>query len=334
MVAFYVEASDPLRWTNQFPVNPITPGVDGQRRECLVRWGDPIPVAAFSTYRLWMSAVNVNAYVNRPALSNHDVDGTMIVNNNRPIYNVGSHYSNSPYHQGQNGSPVTGSTHFVLDLPLDDKYLGENNFNKVHAPGNGGFGDPSLMREQIAYYLTRKLGLPYLHRRFVAMYVNGTRKGGADRLQEDTQRPGGELIDEFFPDETEGRLFKLQPWFEFDDVTVTGGGSAGFDNEMWCTLTRNLSTNAHKIARYRQNWLTRSADKTANDYTNVIAIIEAASLPTTHPAYWQNLGALDRRGSVGAHFCHRACRRQLGQLRRRERAEHVWLQARPAENGS
>jgi hypothetical protein len=292
MIAFYVEAADALRWTNQFPVNAIVAGVDGQRRECMLRWGDPIPVAAFSTYRLWMSTANVNAYVNRPALSNYDVDGTMIVNNNRPIYNVGSHYSNSPYHQGQNGSPVTGSTHFVINLPLDDKYLGENNFNKVHAPGNGGFGDPSLMREQIAYYLTRKLGMPYLHRRFVAMYVNGTRKGGADRLQEDTQRPGGELINEFFPDETEGRLFKIQPWFEFDDVTVTGGGSAAFDNEMWCTMTRNLSTNAHKIARYRQNWLTRSADKTALDYTNVIALTEAASLPTSHPAYWQNLGGL------------------------------------------
>jgi hypothetical protein len=292
MVSFYVESSDAQLAKSQFPVNAVAVQVDGQRRECLVRWGDPIPVAAFSTYRLWMSAANVSAYINRPALSNHDVDGTMIVNNNRPIYNVVSHYSNSPYHQGQNGSPVTGSTHFVINLPLDDKYLGADNFNKVHAPGNGGFDDPTLMREQIAYFLTRKLGMPYLHRRYVAMYVNGNRKGGANALQEDTQRPGGELIDEFFPDETEGRLYKLQPWFEFDEVSVTGGGGAAFDNEMWCTLTRNLSTNAHKIARYRQNWLTRSADKTANDYTNVIAIIEAANQPTSSPAYWQNFSGL------------------------------------------
>jgi len=292
MVSFYVGATDARLATSQFPVGAVLTAVDGQRRECLIRWGEPIPTAAFSSYRLWMSAANVSAYMNRPALSNHDVDGTMIVNNNRPIYNVVSHYSNSPYHQGQNGSPVTGSTHFVINLPLDDKYLGADNFNKVHAPGNGGFDDPSLMREQIAYFLTRKLGLPYLYRRYVAMYVNGTRKGGDNRLQEDTQRPGGELIDEFFPDETEGRLFKLQPWFEFDDVNVTGGNVAGFDNESWCTFNRNLSTNAHKLTRYRQNWLTRSADKTANDYTNVIAIIEAANQPTTSPQYWQNFSGL------------------------------------------
>src|SRR5204862_4546948 len=133
-------------------------------------------------------------------------------------------------------------------------------------------------------------------RRFVAMYINGTRKAGGnagpDALMEDTQRPGGEMIEEFFPDESEGKLHKNQPWFEFDDVTVTGGGSAGFDNRFWCTLVPSLSTNAHKITRYRQNWLSRSTDVTANDYTNVIALINAASLPTTHPAYWQNLSGL------------------------------------------
>jgi hypothetical protein len=300
MVSFYVEAADTRNATNQFPVAAITPTPDGQRRECLVRWGDPMPVSAFSTYRMWLSRANVNSYVNRPGLSNQDVDGTMIVNNNRPIYNMKSHYSNSPYHQGQNATPESGGQHFTIHLPLDDKYLGTENFNKVHAPGNASFEDNNWIREQSAYWFMRKAGLPYLYRRMVAMYVNGTRKAGGnagpDALMEDTQRPGGELIDEFFPDETEGRLYKLQPWFEFDDVNVTAGGGAGFDNERWCTMDPNRSTNSvtgpHKIARYRQNWLTRSADKTANDYTNVIALINAANIPTTNPVYWQNLSGL------------------------------------------
>ncbi|HEY0551736.1 MAG TPA: lamin tail domain-containing protein, partial [Verrucomicrobiae bacterium] len=297
MISFYVEAADALRATNQFPANAIVTAVDGQRRECLVRWGDPIPVSAFATYRIWMSRANVNTYINRPALSNQDVDGTMVVNNNRVVYNMFSHYSNSPYHQGQNGSPEAGGQHYDVHLPLDDKFLGSENFNKIHAPGNASFEDNNWLREQTAYWVARKVGMPYLSRRFVAMYINGIRKSGgnagADALMEDTQRPGGELIGEFFPDETEGRLYKLQPWFEFDDVTVTtGSGSAGFENKLWCTLTPNLSTNAHKITRYRQNYLSRSADTTANDYTNVIALINAAALPTSHPAYWQNLSGL------------------------------------------
>ncbi|HTD66149.1 MAG TPA: CotH kinase family protein, partial [Candidatus Limnocylindria bacterium] len=296
MISFYVEATDTKAATSQFPVGAIATTLDGQRRECLVRWGDPIPVSAFATYRLWMSRANVNSYINRPALSNQDIDSTMVVGNTRVIYNMYSHYSNSPYHQGQNGSPETGGQHFDIHLPLDDKYLGTENFNKVHAPGNASFEDNNWIREQTAYWVARKVGMPYLHRRFVAMYVNGARKAGgnagATALMEDTQRPGGELIAEFFPDETEGRLYKLQPWFEFDDVIVTGGGAAAFDNKLWCTLTRNLSTNAHKIARYRQNYLSRSADATANDYTNVIALIEAANVPQSNPAYWRNLSGL------------------------------------------
>jgi hypothetical protein len=292
MVGFYVDATDTRSATNQFPFNAT------QQQECLVRWGDPIPNSAFATYRLWMSRANVNTYINRPALSNQDVDGTMVVANGRIIYNMRSHYSNSPYHQGQNATPETGGQHFDIHLPLDDKYLGTENFNKVHAPGNGGFDDTTLQREQTAYFFARKIGLPYLYRRYVAMYVNGTRKGGADRLMEDTQRPGGELVDEFFDGETIGRLYKIQPWFEFTNtfVGLTGGAQALFDNRRWSTMDPNRSTNSatgpHKIARYRQNWLTRSADKTANDYTNVVALIETANIPTTNPVYWQNLSGL------------------------------------------
>ncbi len=292
MVSFYVEATDSLSATSQLPAGAVATTLDGQRRECLVRWGDPIPNMAFAAYRLWMSRANVNSYINRPALSNQDVDGTMVVGNTRVIYNMQSHYSNSPYHQGQNATPESGGQHFDIHMPLDDKYLGTENFNKVHAPGNGAFDDATNLREQTAYWLARKLGMPYLNRRYVAMYVNGNRKGGPNALQEDTQRPGGELIEEFFPDETEGHLYKLQPWFEFDDVTVTGGGAAVFDNKLWCTLTRNMSTNAHKLTRYRQNYLSRSVDGTANDYTNVIALIEAASVPTSNPSYWQNISGL------------------------------------------
>jgi len=298
MVAFYVQAADALNATNHFPAGVTVPDVDGQRHDCLVRWNDPIPTSAFATYRLWMSRGNVTVYQNRPGLSNQDVDGTMVVANSRPIYNAKSHYSNSPYHQGQNGDPTSGSQgqHFTMHLPLDDKYLGTENFNKVHAPGNASFEDNNWMREQTAFWIVRQAGLPYLYRRFVAMYVNGNRKAGSNAgptaLMEDTQRPGGELVEEFFPDEAEGRLYKLQPWFEFDDVNVTGGGAAAFSNVRWCTLMPNLSTNAHKIARYRQNYLARSADKTANDYTNVIALINAANVPATNASYWQNFSGL------------------------------------------
>jgi hypothetical protein len=288
LIAFYVEARDVFNAASQFPENAGT-----QAREALVRWGDPVPVSAFATYRMWMTAANVATHISRPAVSNQDVDGTMVINNYRVIYNMGTHYGGSPYHQGQNSSPVSGNVHYQASVPKDDMYLGTASFNKLHAPGNGAFDDGSLMREQISFWFVRKLGLPYLYRRYFAMYVNGNRKGGANALMEDSQRPGGEMIDQWYPDENEGRLYKEQPWFEWDDVNVTGGTGAGFENKRWCQLTTFVSTNAaHKKAAYRHTWLTRSADVTANDYNEVFALCSVSSLGGGSPLYWQSFNAL------------------------------------------
>ena len=287
IVAFYVQATDSLGATNLYPENAPT-----LNREALVRWGDPQFASSFAVYRMWISQVNINTYTQRPAVSNQDVDSTMVINNYRVIYNMGSTYGGSPYHQTQNSSPVTGNVHYQAAVPKDDMYLGTDNFNKIHAPGNGAFDDGSIMREQIAFWLVRKTGIPFLYRRYINMYVNGNRKGGANQLMEDSQRPGGEMIDQWYPDENEGRLFKIQPWFEWDDVNVTGAAAAGFENKRWCQLTTLLSTNnAHKKAAYRYNWLARSADETANDYNDVFAVVSAASLPSSSPNYWASFSA-------------------------------------------
>ncbi|HMJ88430.1 MAG TPA: lamin tail domain-containing protein, partial [Candidatus Acidoferrum sp.] len=288
IIAFYVEAKDTFTLASTFPENAVS-----QTREALLRFGDPSPVSSFATYRMWLTTANINTWTGRPAGSNQDVDGTFVVGNYRVIYNMGAHYGGSPYHQGQNSSPVSGNVHYQASVPADDMYLGTDRFNKLHAPGNGAFDDTSLLREQTAFWLVRKLKLPYLYRRYFAMYVNGTRKGGVNALMEDSQRPGGEMIDEYFPDENVGNMFKIQPWFEWDDVTVTGGTAAGFQNKRWCQLNNFVSTNnAHKLAAYRQTWLARTKANAKNDYSEILALTTVASLPTTSPAYWQNFEGL------------------------------------------
>ena len=288
MIAFYVQATDRWGSSSQFPENAATQG-----REALVRFADPQFASSFAVYRMWISQNNINIYTGRPAVSNQDVDNTLVIGNYRVIYNMGARYGGSPYHQTQNSSPVTGNVHYQATVPKDDMYLGTDSFNKLHAPGNGAFDDTSIMREQISFWLVRKIGIPYLYRRYFAMYVNGNRKGGANQLMEDSQRPGGEMIDEFYPDENVGRLYKIQPWFEWDDVTVTGAGQAAFNNNRWCQINLLTSTNnALKKAAYRHNWLARSADQTANNYDEVFALAQAASLPSSSPLYWQSFSAL------------------------------------------
>ncbi len=77
--------------------------------------------------------------------------------------------------------------------------------------------DASLQREQLANTFLRALGVPWLNRRYVAVYVNGNRRG---TLMEDAQVPDGDVVKEHFPNDTDGWLYKMQPWFEFGAVPV------------------------------------------------------------------------------------------------------------------
>ncbi|MGE4179232.1 MAG: lamin tail domain-containing protein [Limisphaerales bacterium] len=267
LVAFHIRADDGA----QPRVSAAFPS-DAPVRECLVRFGDPDTAGSFGVYRQWFTAAAVSSWINRPVLSNERVEGTFVYGNFRAVYNFGSRYAGSPYHQSF-PSPLA-NCHYSIEMPLDDLVLGTENFNKVHAPGNGPFDDDTHQREQTAYWLARKLDIPWNYRRFVVMYVNGNRRG---QVMEDAQTPGSDLIDEYFPDDTEGDLFKLQPWFEFDDGNT---GSTGFNNKSWCTLNNFVSGGQKKTARYRWNYLRRAAGTTANDYTEVFRLVDAANLLT------------------------------------------------------
>jgi hypothetical protein len=274
LVAFYLEADDDALPPQSARFPAVAP-----QQECLIRFGEPTPASGFSSYHFWMTAKNLKTWINRPSLSNERVEGTFVYGNYRAIYNIGGKYSGSPYHQGIE-SPMTAGCNYSLELPLDDLLLGTENFNKIHAPGNGPFDDATGLAEQTAYWVMQQMDLPYNYRRIIGFYFNGIRKGNA--FMEDTQTPGSDVVNQRFPDDSDGHLYKLQPWFEFDDVTSTGSGGAGFDTVSMCRLMHfytGPTGNIKKLARYRYNWLTRAANGTANDYTNVWDLIDAANTP-------------------------------------------------------
>ena len=280
LMAFRLSATD----KNASPGTSVFPaGASPAGRECLVRFGEPAPSSSFGTYRMWFTQTAINSWVNRPVLSNEPVEGTFVYGDYRVIYNIGARYAGSPYHQGFN-TPTGNDCHYSVQLPDDNQMLGTVNFNKIHGPGNGSFDDNTIQREQTAYWMARQLGLPWLYRRYVNVYVNGARRG---TLMEDMQTPDPDLLDEHFPNDNQGNLYKLQPWFEMDDVAA---GSMNFVNESWCTLNKFTTTvngvpGQHKMGRYRWNYLTRAANGTANNYTNVYALIDAANNSSTGPDY-------------------------------------------------
>jgi hypothetical protein len=271
VVAFYIAATDKLGAATRFP--SLRPGNNEPARECLVMFGDGNPGGSFGVYHLWITRANVLRWANLSDLSNEGNDCTF-VNDNRVIYNLQGRFAGSPYHQIFT-TPVDPANlcHYKWEFNDDDKFLGATDFNKIHQPGNGPGDDASDQREQCANTFLRALGVPWLNRRFVAVYVNGSRRG---TLMEDAQCPGGDVVKEHYPNDSGGFLFKMQPWFEM--APTPSGDNIGYNNMSWCTLEPFTTTGGVlKKAFYRYMFEMRRTPDSANDYTNIFSLVNAAN---------------------------------------------------------
>ena len=265
LIAFRVEAADNFAApaTNQFPV-------EAPRRECLVRVGEILPAGAFGTYRLWLTAATVSSWSQpEKQLSNEPFDGTFVYGNSRVLYNASSHYSGSPYTSPGYNSPVGNACGYDIRFPVDEPFLGTD-----HMILDWPIRDDTNQREQLMFWFLEQYGLPNMYRRYVSLFVNGSKRG---TIYDDVQQPGGETIEEFFSDDSEGSLYKTGCWEEFTDVGGReGGGSCTLNSLQLFTTTGGVK----KTARYRWVWRPRAIDGTANDFTDLFNLVDAANAPT------------------------------------------------------
>ncbi|MBI2948881.1 MAG: lamin tail domain-containing protein [Verrucomicrobia bacterium] len=262
LVAFHVEAADQfaIPATTRFPS-------DAPTRECLVRFGDPPPPGAFGTYRLWITQATATKWATRLKLSNEPLDATFVYGDERAIYNIGALYSGSPYHSPSYSTPTGSLCNYIFVFPEDDPLLGVTDF-KLTAPGNNPGDDETAQREQTAYWIAAQLGLPFNYQRNINLFVNGVRRG---RIFEDSQIPNSEVVEEWFPGDDDGELYKIAGWFEFDD-------NASNFQTTWTTLQRFTTTGgAKKLARYRWNWQRRGAELSTSNYTNLFNLVDAVN---------------------------------------------------------
>jgi hypothetical protein len=269
-IAFVLLATDSAGASSRFPELVAD---NAPVREGVVWFGEPDPTNRFGTYHLWLTQTNVNRWKALPIMSNEDIDGTLVYHG-RVIYNMGGRYSGSPWHQNFDGPAGNRACHYVWSLPKDDRLLGYSSFNKIHWPGNDiqndtittMLNDPTLQREQAANRFLRALGVPWMNRRLVAVYVNGTRRG---KLMEDACRPtGGGVKDQYFADDTDGQFYKLQRWYEGSGTTVISE----------CRLrSYTTSGGAFKTARYRPIWALKNTPGSWSDLTNVFTLVTAAN---------------------------------------------------------
>ncbi len=275
LVAFSLTAYDSPGASSSFPE-------DG--KEGLIRWGEPTPAGSLGAYRLWMTQATNSAWTSRMKNSNTPLDVTFIYGNSRIIYNASAQYSGSPFHTGGFSGPAGANCDYSCTAPTDDRFLGEQDFILA---GPGTFGDDlSLIREQTAWWIARKMALPSLHRRFCRVFVNGVQR---QTVFEDTQQPGGEMIDEYWPGDNDGHLHKAQDWIEFADNGTT------FQTDLRAHLTKRATTGgAHKLASYRYQWSARSVEGSANDWSDFTTLVDAFNTGTSaaDPAFFNALDPL------------------------------------------
>lgn len=256
LVAFRIEATDAAATpaTATFPA-----GAPAQ--ECHVRWGDPVPLGSFGHYHLWNTAATDAARNN--ALNNTWRDATLVYGNQRVIYNVGFRDKGSPYHGGGGDYAVT--------VPQDDMLLGVTD-RVLASTGNGGSEETGL-RGQVSAWIAQQMGISYLHSRYIWVYRNGNQH---QNISEDLEQPNRQYAQRWFPEVPDGDFYKVAVWFEFQDDNQNFGA-------IGATLERFTTTGgALKLGRYRWNYQRRPNDGTANNYTNIFDLVNAANDTSTN----------------------------------------------------
>lgn len=298
MIAFYIEAKDTLNAIGTFPQDMLPPAgldrtwpTDAVIREALVRWGEVQMPGDFATYHLWVSTVNSNRWHQRAPLNNTPMDGTFVYNNSRVVYNALPLFSGSPWHRTNSTAGPAGSNRvdYVMNFPSDEPLLGATDF-VLGNPGNPDIftiSDQSALAEQTVYKIFEGLGLVHNHRRYVHFFVNGSQRSKAyeragNFIFEDSQQPNGDMIEQWFPNEAGGQLFKVEDWFEFDN---NGFDIRAFNDGDLARRTLNVSGQDTFVpGPYRFMFRKRSVNvgNSANDYSPIFSLIEAVS-PAENP---------------------------------------------------
>ena len=268
LVAFYVEATDGA----SSPVSSRFPA-DAPARECLVRFGEDAPFGGFGTYRLWMSQATANRWASRGPASNQPLDCSFVYGGERVIYNVGAYYSGSPFKTASYSGPLGNPCDYDIRFPADDSFMGSK-IIELAFPGNlNSYDDPSAQREQFSYWIARQAGLPYNARRYINLFVNGTRRG---QIIEDTQVPNRDVTQEWFPTDPDGDLYKTAIWYDVDNVLSDDFSSSRMDARMANFMTPG---GEKKTARYRWNFQAHAVRGSANDFTNWFRLVDALNGP-------------------------------------------------------
>jgi len=276
LIGYRIVATDRRGGSSSFPPTPTSAGPNSEH---LVRFGESTQSGAFATYRIWMTAATRDAWSRREKMSNEDLPVTFVSGSDRIIQNAGGHYSGSSYSSPGYDSPTGALCGYDLSFPDDDRFLGSD-----RATLDWPIRDDTDQREPLMFWFLEQYGLPNLYRRYVRLTVNGIRRG---TIYDDVQQPDGDTIEQWYPDDDEGSLWKTDCWNEFDNA------GNRVDPCILNTLERFPSSGPKKVARYRWNWRPRAIQSSANDFSDLFALIDAATATANYTSAVESLVDVD-----------------------------------------
>ena len=293
IVAFYLEATDsagtPL--TSRFPASAPT-------NECLLRFGEAPLAQSFGAYRVWMTRHTLTNWAGRAKIDSTPLDITFVYGQHRVIYNGGGAFSGSDSNSDFYDSPTNILCGYDIDLPPDDRLLGASGLSLDLSAQ-----DVTGQRESLSYWLADKVEIPFNHRRYVHLVVNGHRANqrpirtdfgqGAVKIYMDIQEPGGDYLSQWYSpdaqnnDRNRGDLFKIQVW------RTTYKHPLGMTfNTTNASLLNQLNGGIKNVPAYRWNWRQRAVTTNATDFQNLFTLVDAVN--TTGAGYLGNVqGQMD-----------------------------------------
>ena len=288
MIGFHVSASDANTngvASSTFPANLVLPPAL-PTRECMVRVGELTQYGNFGIYRVWMSASNLNLWKTREQLSNEALDSTFVYNNYRVIYGGGARYRGSPFIRPGYNDPLVGNIAYVFTLPGDDQLLGSDEINMDSlepTSGTGNTRDGTILREPTSFWMAGELGLSFSYQRFVHLHLNGvTSTSRGIPVYADTQQPDSDYIRSWFPDDSDGDIFKIDDWFEYNDVRQGNAREFNVDASLANFVTTNLTSGGpvKDQGRYRWSWEKKFNGGLNDDYSTLFSVVDAINAPS------------------------------------------------------
>ncbi len=268
-VGFHIEAIDghASELSSHFP----GPGLEDNG---IIRFGSTNQGGSFGNYHIWIGEENLTTWKSRAKLSNELLPVTFVYGNERVVYSALGRYRGSPFIRPGYSNPDNGSAMgMIYRFPSSNSFLGSD---KINLDGLEPGRDDTSQREKTSFWIGEQLGVSYSYQRYIRLFVNGTRKSD---IYTDSMQPDSDYIERWYPNETDGDLYKIDDWFEFNDGSNPGRGL----NRNARLTPYTTSGGALKKTAYRWMWEKKPNGGYNDDYASLLELVR--TMNTVGPAY-------------------------------------------------